>query len=142
MEGSILNDIKKMLGLHADYTAFDQEIIIFINSTLAILYQIGIGTTGYAISSADDTWADYLGDSPLSAILGTIKSYIALKTRILWDPPASSTILQAFNEEAKRQEWYIYMEANPSPKASSTDSEEETDSPYTGDENENRYLES
>ena len=40
---SILTSIKKLLGMDADYTAFDTDVIIHINTALAILCQLGVG---------------------------------------------------------------------------------------------------
>lgn len=110
MESSILNDIKKMLGLPPDYTPFDQEIIIFINTVLATIHQLGHGDSAYAITSAEDTWSDFLGED--SANLELVKTYVFLKVRLLFDPPASSSILQAFTELAKEYEWRVYMEVD------------------------------
>ena len=126
MDGSILNDIKKMLGLSADYTAFDQELIIFVNSVLGTLFQIGVGSEPYSITGAEETWADYLGGTPYMSALESVKSYVFLKVRVLFDPPASSTILQAFNDAAKEYEWRIYITANPAPVID-WDSQEEED---------------
>ena len=44
MEYSILNTIKKMLGLDANYTTFDTDIIVHINSALMTLTQLGVGS--------------------------------------------------------------------------------------------------
>lgn len=132
MDGSILNDIKKMLGLSADYTAFDQELIIFINSVLGTLFQIGVGSEPYSITGAEETWTDYLGGTPYMAALESVKSYVFLKVRVLFDPPASSTILQAFNDAAKEFEWRIYITTNPAPVIDwdSQDEEDEDDDYY------------
>lgn len=40
---SILNSIKKLLGIANDYKEFDTDIIIQINSVFMILHQLGIG---------------------------------------------------------------------------------------------------
>lgn len=115
MDGSILNDIKKMLGLPSDYTPFDQDLIIFINSVLGTLFQLGVGSSPFSITSAENTWTEFLGGTPYMSALESVKSYVFLKVRILFDPPASSTILQAFNDAAKEYEWRIYITANPAP---------------------------
>ena len=40
---SILQSIKKLIGITEDYTHFDADIIIYINSVFMILNQLGIG---------------------------------------------------------------------------------------------------
>ena len=39
---SILTSVKKLLGLPADYEAFDPDIIMYINTVLMILSQMGV----------------------------------------------------------------------------------------------------
>lgn len=56
MEESILISIKKMLGLQEEYTPFDTEIVIFINSALFKLMQLGVGpSTGFEITGMEET---------------------------------------------------------------------------------------
>ena len=43
MEKSILTSIKKSLGIEAEYTHFDEELIMHINSVFMILTQLGVG---------------------------------------------------------------------------------------------------
>lgn len=43
MPDSILTYIKKLLGIDAEETDFDPDIILFINSAIAAYYQIGVG---------------------------------------------------------------------------------------------------
>ena len=40
---SILTSVKKLLGLTEEYTAFDADLIMHINSVLMILRQMGVG---------------------------------------------------------------------------------------------------
>ena len=63
MEQSILNTIKKMLGVDSSYDAFDTDIIVAINTAIFTLTQVGVGPEeGFTISGADETWTDFLGD--------------------------------------------------------------------------------
>ena len=60
---SILTSIKKLLGMDADYTAFDTDVIIHINTALAILCQLGVGPDkGFRIRDDSATWQDFVGD--------------------------------------------------------------------------------
>ena len=109
MEESILTSIKKMLGLDADYTAFDTDIIVHINSVLMILEQQGIGTTNYQISGNDQTWTAYLSGTTIN--VEALKSYVYLRVRLLFDPPTTSFTLDAYQKQIQEYEWRLYMQA-------------------------------
>ena len=105
---SILNSTKQKLGLTPDVVnEFDTDVIDAINMSISILTQMGIGPdTGYAIQSAKDKWSDYIGNDPR---LTMVKSYIYLKTRLIFDPPQSSYVLSSMTESAKELEWRLGM---------------------------------
>lgn len=105
METSILNSIKKLLGLAADYAPFDEQILTFINSSLTNLHQLGIGLNStLVIEDASTLWAD-LGLSNLE--LNKTKTYIFLKAKLLFDPPPTSFALDALKEQITEHEWRL-----------------------------------
>jgi hypothetical protein len=105
MEQSILISTKKILGLSEEYTAFDLDIITHINGALSVLSQIGLGpTNGFYVEDSSDLWTDFI---PNSSILSLVKTYVFLKVRILFDPPATSFLITAMNEQIKEYEWRI-----------------------------------
>lgn len=108
MKQSVLGTIKKLMGPSelCNYDGFDTDLIVHINSILMNLAQMGIGKDGSAIKDSSSTWEDLVGDSKM---LEGIKSYIYLKTKILFDPPASATILNAYQEEIKQFEWRMMI---------------------------------
>ena len=102
---SILNTIKKMLGITADYTHFDTDIIIHINSALLTLNQLGVGPKQPAsISSDSNTWRSVFGDG---SDLEAVKTYIYLKVKTVFDPPTSSFVLEAMNRQISELEWRL-----------------------------------
>jgi hypothetical protein len=106
---SILDTTKKMLGFDWDYTAFDLDIITHINSVFFTLQQLGVGpTTGFSIEDNTKTWAEFEAGENISAV----KSYMYLKVRIVFDPPANSFTQEAMNKQATEYEWRLnaYME--------------------------------
>lgn len=106
MEKSILNSVKKSLGIEIETIDFDSELVIFINSVISSLVQLGIGPQeGYTISGASETWADFIGEDKR---LESIKTYIYLKVRIIFDPPASSAILDAYKQQIQEFEWRCF----------------------------------
>lgn len=105
---SILTTIKKLLGIESDYTHFDSDIIIYINSVLMSLNQIGIGPdAGYAITSDTETWSNYLG---ASTNLEAVKSYIYLKVRLVFDPPSSDSVIKAIERQIQELEWRLNIQ--------------------------------
>lgn len=107
MESSILTSIKKNLGIDASYTVFDQDIITYINAAFSTLTQLGVGpAVGFMIDSADDVWDDFivLDDD---REYNSIKIYIQLRVRMLFDPPQTSYLLDAMTEQINQLEWRL-----------------------------------
>ena len=105
MTDSILNDIKKLLGLSAEYDAFDQDIIIHINSVFMILRQLGVGPEdGYKIADASNTWEEFTDDN---LAIESVKTYIYLKVRLMFDPPQNSSLMQAIQSQISELEWRL-----------------------------------
>lgn len=101
----ILNDTKKVLGIDAAYTVFDPDIIMHINSALSTLNQLGIGPQlGFAITGDTETWDQIIG-TDLS--LNSVKTYIYLRVRLWFDPPATSYAIEAMKEQVRELEWRL-----------------------------------
>lgn len=103
MNDSILITIKKLLGLDEDYDAFDTDVIVHINTYLGVLNELGVGKEGFTIDDESKTWDDFLGDSPVS--LNEVKTYIYLRVRQVFDPPASSVLSEVLNKQADELGW-------------------------------------
>lgn len=105
MSGSILNNTKKILGIAEDYDVFDTDIIIHINSVLNTVTQLGIGPEeGFMIEDSTATWVDFIGNDKR---LNTVKSYVYLRVRLLFDPPTTSYLINAINEQCREMEWRL-----------------------------------
>ena len=104
---SILISIKKKLGIAEDYEHFDADVIMDINTVFMILYQMGVGPkdTPFMIEDDGPTWEDFLGDAK---DLQAVQTYIALKVKLMFDPPVSSAHMQAINDTIKELEWRLY----------------------------------
>lgn len=104
---SILTTVKRLLGIEEEYTVFDEELIVYINSAIHALTQLGVGNQdGFSIHSDLETWDDFLGEDHPK--LESVKTYISLKVRLVFDPPASSGAMEAMNMMIKEYEWRIY----------------------------------
>ena len=109
MDDSILNSVKKMLGLDDEYTPFDTDVIININSALMTLTQLGIGPReGFEITDSSSTWGEFL-TNPTK--LGAVKNYVYLSVRILFDPPSNSFVLDAMKRQLEEIGWRLNVQA-------------------------------
>jgi hypothetical protein len=108
---SILKSIKKMLNVHGDDDSFDTDIITLINSTFVILHQIGVGPAdGFMIMDEGETWGDFIPDADDISI-NSVKTYIYLKVRLVFDPPSSSSVMEAINKNVNELEWRLNVMA-------------------------------
>ena len=109
MEESILISIKKLLGMTADYTHFDTDVIIHINSVFMTLNQLGVGPEeGFRIEDDTAVWEDYVDpDDDLEAV----KTYIYLKVKLIFDPPINSAVIESINRNINELEWRLNVKA-------------------------------
>ena len=106
---SILDSLKKPLGMDPNYRVFDEDLIMHINSIFAVLHQLGVGPKdGYSIQSNAEEWSSFLQNNVL---LNDVKTYMYLKLRLLFDPPASSSVLKSYEEQCKELEWRMNITA-------------------------------
>lgn len=92
---SILNSIKKLLGISPNDDGFDNEVKDLINAEFLTLLQLGIGPeAGFSITGPDDVWNSYIDNPHLQ---DAVRQFIYLRVRLIFDPPASSTVADAIN---------------------------------------------
>lgn len=108
MEDSILLSIKKVLGLDKSYNAFDVDVMMAINTTFNVLYQLDISEQPFFISGEEETWSDYLGDRK---DMEMVKSLVYLRVRLLFDPPSTGVLHEAMERQVKEFEWRLNFEA-------------------------------
>ena len=112
---SILTSIKKLLGITEGYKHFDTDLVIHINSVIFVLSQLGIESAdGFAITGAEETWSDLIPDSEdQKKYLESVKSYIYLKVRLLFDPPSASAVIESTKNLISELEWRINVAVDP-----------------------------
>lgn len=106
---SILDTIKKMLGIEPDYDAFDTDIIVGINSALMALNQIGVGLDGMRVTGRDETWETFLNDRD---DLEAAKTYVYLKTKLGFDTPANAYVVDALQKQISEYEWRLNVNSD------------------------------
>lgn len=105
MSESILKSVKKTLNLQPDYEAFDPDVVMHVNSVFSTLNQLGVGpASGFMIEDGGPTWSEFLGNDPR---LNHIKTYVYLRVRLLFDPPATGFHTKAMQEQIQELEWRI-----------------------------------
>lgn len=120
MDESILKTIKSMLNVDSDITDFDQELIVLINASLSILYQLGIGTSPFKITGTDETWTQLLGEKDY--YLESVKELIYIDVRLIFDPPLSSMVIDAYKERRQEDQWRIAAQVDMKESSDSTKS--------------------
>lgn len=104
---SILTSIKKLLGISEEYTHFDSDLIMHINSVFMILNQLGVGPSeGFTITGDYETWEEFTSDN---LAIESVKSYIYLKVKLLFDPPSSSAVMESINRQISELEWRLNL---------------------------------
>lgn len=110
MTESILTSIKKLLGIDENYTHFDPDLIMHINSVFSILTQLGVGPpNGFSITGSSEKWDSFV--SKESNNFSLVKSYIHLKVKLLFDPPLSSAVIESINKQVSEFEWRLNVAA-------------------------------
>jgi len=105
---SILNSIKQLLGIPADYDVFDVNVLMFINTAIATLTQLGVGPTeGFSVVDDTATWDSFLGDDDR---LNMVQTYVYARVRLLFDPPTSSFLVEALEKQAVELEWRLNVQ--------------------------------
>lgn len=108
MEDSILKSTKKILGLDPEYMVFDLDIITHINTAFSTLNQLGVGpVNGFSIEDDEATWSDYLVDD---LKLSSVKTYVYLKVRLIFDPPVTSYLIATFEKQITELEWRLNVQ--------------------------------
>lgn len=109
LDDSILRTIKLMLGLTDDITSFDEELKVHINSLFTILNQLDcISDDGFRITGYDETWGQLTDQITIAEM---IKEFMYLKVRMVFDPPGSSVVSDAFNQRIAELEWRMNIQA-------------------------------
>ena len=93
VETSILKSVRSAVGLDAEDSSFDLELLMHINGSIMILHQNGIGIP-IQVEDEDAVWEDFKNpmQADANSMFSAAKTFIFIKTKILFDPPPPSTI--------------------------------------------------
>lgn len=111
---SILESMKKLIGIDKDYGAFDIDLIVAINGVFTILNQLGVGPEKeFSITGPDETWLDFFG---VTDAISLVKPYMYLKTKLIFDPPSTGVLHEAMERQIQEFEWRLAIQADPASK--------------------------
>lgn len=114
---SILQSIKKLLGIDSNYNVFDTDIMIAINSVFMVLNQLGVGPSKcYSIAGSEESWTDF---ATSIECLSAVQPYVYLRVRMLFDPPTSGVLREAMERQITEYEWRLKIQAESLPEEDS-----------------------
>lgn len=102
---NILYSVKKALGGEMLADAFDDDLIMYINTVFTILDQLGVILLVRVIDK-DTTWQQAIKDIEL---LESVKTYVAMKVKFIFDPP-SGAAMDALEKVITECEWRIIVD--------------------------------
>lgn len=111
MQDSILMTIRKLVcgNPYADH--FDTDLLVHINACFSILNQLGVGPeNGFVVTDDTQSWSSYIADN---YILNMVKTYVMLKVKKIFDPPLTSSVLEAMDKEISQLEWRLNVAVDP-----------------------------
>lgn len=111
MQDSILMTIRKLVcgDPYADH--FDTDLLVHINACFSILNQLGVGPeNGFVVTDETQSWSSY---SDNDRILNMVKTYVTLKVKKIFDPPLTSSVLEAMDKEISQLEWRLNVAVDP-----------------------------
>ena len=98
----ILDDVKQMLNIQSEVTEFDIDILSSTNSAFFALHQLGVGPSDTPFSITSNTlWSEFITQVPKSVIL----DYLSLKVKMVFDPPTSSAVIEAYKDRIAELEF-------------------------------------
>lgn len=106
----ILDVVRKLIGAGDSSGPFDVDILIHINSVLSTLRQLGVGPVLGFVATETSLWTEFIGPS---LKLELIKTYVYMKVKLIFDPPLSSSAVDAMKRQADEYEWRILIEIDP-----------------------------
>lgn len=113
VDESILKTIKKMSGDNPAFDYYNTDIMVFVNSAIGILQDLGIGNSNFLVTSDEDKWTDFIDDG-----LALVKDYVFCQVKLSFDPPQNSFLVE--NLRKKVDELQFRLQVRYENKANAT----------------------
>lgn len=83
---------------------------MYINMAIMSLTQLGVGPEiGFTISSDLEMWSDFIGERK---DIEAVRTFIYLKVRLVFDPPANSFLVEAMERQIRELEWRLNIQVD------------------------------
>lgn len=102
----IFTDVKNGLGLDPEDNGFDSELLFSINAAISLIRQQGVGVD-LEVKGDEEKWLDLVPGAS-NELLGMVKEFVRLHVKIIFDPPAPST-LKVMEEVKSELIWRIHV---------------------------------
>lgn len=104
---SILRDIRVAVGLSADTSDFDTELLMHINGAIGKLNQNGVGNF-LVVQNEEQKWIDLQNPLQLEGnfYFSMVPLFVTISTKLLFDPPPPSSV-QYHAENAEQILWRL-----------------------------------
>jgi hypothetical protein len=103
---SILGDVRLSVGLAADTSDFDTELLMHTNAAIGTLNQNGIGKD-LLVTDTTPTWNDLQEPTQLgNSLFKMVPLFIMLSTKVLFDPPPPSSV-QVHQSQIEQLLWRL-----------------------------------
>jgi len=103
---TLLYTTKVALGIPEANTAFDEEILMNISTALFSLSQLSVVLRTLQVNG-DTTWNEILNGDVDSLYYEVMVQYVYLKTRLGFDPPTNSFLVDAINKQIEELGWRL-----------------------------------
>ena len=112
MSESILDSVKHAIGgITTDYTVFDDDIIMHINTAFSTLWQLGVGPAeGFSITDSSEEWSDFIDDGPIQRMS---RDFVVKTVQLLFDPPQSGTLSDVIDRQLNELTFRLHIAVNP-----------------------------
>lgn len=109
-ETKILSTIKDLLGIPQEIDTFDNSLLISINGSFGTLNQLGVGpSSGFIVKDSETLWSDFSVDPIINQLA---KPFVYLNTRLQFDPPANSFLVNSINDQIKELTFRLLAQGN------------------------------
>lgn len=99
----VLDTIRRIIGGAFIDPHFDQELIIHTNTVLAFLDQLGVKLIRRTIDK-NTTWDELIWNLDQ---IEDVKTYVSFKVKLIFDPPAGSSAMNALEKVIDECEWRL-----------------------------------
>lgn len=113
LSDSILSSVKKLIGIQEEDESFDIDIMFNINAASSVLFQLGVLSKPYTVTSKEDIYSDLIPNGT-EDVINQIKMYFVYKTKLGFDSNTlSSTVIQTLEKMIDEAEYRLMISFNP-----------------------------